>query len=221
MQFDLEHLNKLKSIEPVKQGQWGYNAYKWSNNFISSPDPRLDQRFDRSALREFCQVNRRDPSIACWAILAWGKMNPQFGRSLYQVRQGWLPTVETILAGDLTRKEAFDAFRSLREESKLPGMGPAYFSKLITFLNPDLGGYILDQWTGKSVHLLSKEPQIILTKDGYVSDQNTGDKYEWFCQFIETLAAEFGHSANEVEEMLFSKGGRNKAAWRAHIVDHF
>ena len=221
MEFDLLHLRVLKSIEPLRQGLWGYNAYKWSSNFISCPDPRLDQRFDRSSLREFCRANRREPLMASWAILAWGKMNPQFGRSLYQFRQAWLPTVKNIIAGDLTRKEAFDAFHSLRKANKLPGMGPAYFSKLITFLNPELHAYIFDQWTGKSVQLLSKDPQIVLTKDGYVSDLNTGDEYEWFCQFIETLAAELGHSANEVGEMLFSKGGRNRAAWRAYVLDHF
>jgi hypothetical protein len=116
----------------------------------------------------------------------------------------------------------------------MPGMRPAYFTKLIFFLMP-MGmprGYIMDQWTSSSVNLLFVE-KIVKTavqrtylKSGSVKisesvlDKNTEFEYETYCQAVEFLAAELGDiSPEEAEEMMFSQG-RGRGLWRSYLISN-
>ena len=114
----------------------------------------------------------------------------------------------------------------------LPGMGPAYFTKLIFFLSSGSKeqGLIMDQWTSASVNLLSGHEIVkthrsrIKLKNGErifetVSDNNTSENYENYCQYVEHLASptKLNISPDRVEELLFSSG-RGKGKWRNHVV---
>lgn len=111
-------------------------------------------------------------------------------------------------------------------------MGPAYFTKLIYFLNQndDIPGFIMDQWTAASVNLLF-EDSVVLTrfseftfKNGRkisfetVTDQNTQENYKKFCECILELAKRLNESPDNVEEKLFSEG-RGKGEWRQYVVN--
>jgi hypothetical protein len=100
----------------------------------------------------------------------------------------------------------------------LPGMGPAYFTKLIHFLGP-ADGYILDQWTARSTNLLFG-PLVYLKpvhRGWHVDDRNTSAHYERYCAQVEWLAEQISRRVaavlpSEVEHALFAPGG-----WREYV----
>lgn len=57
-----------------------------------------------------------------------------------------------LRTGGLSRCEAYRLFLGT---GAIPGIGPAFFTKLIYFFSPTPDFYILDQWTAKSVNLLT------------------------------------------------------------------
>ena len=61
-----------------------------------------------------------------------------------------------MLEQNLCRVGAYKQFHRLVNEKKLTHMGPAYFTKLIYFLGSKQNGYIMDQWTARSMNLLRK-----------------------------------------------------------------
>jgi hypothetical protein len=107
--------------------------------------------------------------------------------------------------------------------NKLPGLGIGYFTKLICFLAPQLNGYILDQWLGKSINLLTGKKLVSITDKGWVTDKNDANTYEVFCSKIDALAKLIQCSGLETEERLFSKGAIGKSergAWRKYVMKH-
>lgn len=101
------------------------------------------------------------------------------------------------------------------------GWGPAFFTKLIFFVRPADDGYIMDQWTGKSVNLLTGKPLVHLSYKGHVTDNTSADDYEEFCKVVEDLANICGSSGGEAEDRLFSHGGRKPGEWRAYVRRHW
>jgi len=145
-------------------------------------------------------------------------MNREHGRLLFQNNE-WLSLIDEIRTGKInSRKVAYKKFKDLRKDGKLKGMGPAYFTKLICFVSSRLNGYIMDQWTSKSINILLGKNLIKLTKSGTVTDKNNLEIYELFCQTVEDLAKKMSLEPIELEEMLFSNGGVNKGTWRNYVV---
>ncbi len=184
-----------------------------------------------------------DTSELCVSILAWGGIRPDHFNLLFTQNKTnvWLPVAEQIRQGNLTRKDAFDRFTKLRENDNLPGMGPAYFTKLIYFLMPRKKdnpiGYIMDQWLGCSINLLFNELVVKLNHSiswsknvtdvdasdisSTVSDFNTGDNYERFCLAVEKVSSEIGDSwTPESAELAMMSAGRKKPqVWRKYVVE--
>jgi hypothetical protein len=108
-------------------------------------------------------------------------------------------------------------------KGEIPGMGPAYYTKLICFLNPSLKGYIMDQWTGKSVNMLmgsaAGKTVALDVRTGLVLRTNQDSTYEWFCQSIEEIGRRLGCNYLQAEEYIFSSGGRKKGSWRQLVYD--
>ena len=117
-------------------------------------------------------------------------------------------------------------------------MGPAFFTKLVYFLTPRGApkrnpGYIMDQWTGSSVNLLTDSDLVLLDVtrrwslskgkpepyfDFTASDENTRDDYEAFCSVVDRLACRFCLSVDQIDQALFSLGGENPGGWRKYVV---
>jgi hypothetical protein len=131
-------------------------------------------------------------------IFSWGGMRRTNALKSFDNFQIWLPICDDIRDGKLSRIEAFDKFISLRKNSKLSGMGPAFFTKLIFFFMSRRidSGYIMDQWTARSVNLLFNEVVVknkIINKGKIneyviVSDDNDSGNYEQFCLCVEKIA---------------------------------
>ena len=99
-------------------------------------------------------------------------------------------------------------------------MTAAYFTKLIFFCPRQHDGYIMDQWTSKSVNLIFDEKIVDLSKAGFVTDTNNADKYERFCRCIEELGEAAGWEPEETELRIFSEG-RGRGAWRNYVIENW
>lgn len=203
----------------------GGDPWNWANhiegglgNCLGIPQGKMS----RADVREFCR-NLNNSDEACFMVVAaWGRMKANHGRNTWAARKYWLPVLHNIRNQNISRRDAYGTFRILRVNNQLPGMGPAYFTKLIFFARVASNGYIMDQWTGKSIRLLGRlagiEQQLPkMTPGGYVADDNTSEHYELFNLYIESLAAHLKIDAEECEKRLFSNGGHRPGLWRQYI----
>jgi hypothetical protein len=178
----------------------------------------------------------------CISILAWGGMHGGNRNRLFKCPlEPWLDIAEQVRNGKLDRLEAYSAFARLRDvkADTFVGMGPAYFTKLLYFLAPSSTtvpkkGYIMDQWVSCSINLLTGQQIVKLDQhltwklrygapeqsaDSYVSDVNTAQDYERFCQAVEALSDQMGPpwTPELTERALISNGGKTPRPWRAYI----
>lgn len=219
--FDIAHLNEFEKSLSESVTWNGLNAKKWYSYITNEFSERLDYRFMRTDFLDQNKMSSLTDKEISIAILSWGAMNRKHGSSLLR-HEEWLNLVSDIRYGRVaSRKDAYQAFYELMKSRKLTGMGPAYFTKLICFLNRDLNGYIMDQWTAKSINLLLMKPLVKLTSSGLVSKSNTATTYEEFCLGIESLAKIIKKNPLDTEEMLFSNGGPKKGLWRQHVIDNY
>ena len=178
----------------------------------------------------------------CAAIMAWGGMHGRSRKSLFvDGSQEWRCLAKEIRCGRLCRKDAYERLSSLRSQGKLTGAGPAYFTKLIHFLMPRNGcfrpGWIMDQWAGCSIDLLLGTELVLMdvtrtctipngstqpTSDSTfrVSDANTADRYDEFCNAVDCLADRFSLGPDKADRALVSSGGRKQEPWRKYVIEH-
>lgn len=222
MEINKEAFEILKSSINNFKSWNGINAKDWGNYFYDKNlNKSLNLKLTRSELLDSKFLDDLTIEELAIAILSWGGMNREHGKSLFQNKE-WLELIEKIKSNQIrTREEAYALFTALRKNKKLKGMGPAYFTKLICFVNPSLKGYIMDQWTSKSINLLFKNKIIALTNSGHVADKNSSAIYEDFCHKIEYLADLLNLKPIDIEENLFSNGGINKGKWRKFVVDNW
>jgi hypothetical protein len=200
----------------------GINAKNWASYFYNKNiHPNLDYKLTRSELLDTNFTKDLNDEELAIAILSWGGMNREHGKSLFEHKE-WIDIITKMRNNEIvTRKVAYELFAELRKNKKLKGMGPAYFTKLICFVNPNFKGYIMDQWTSKSINLLFDNKIVFLNNNGNVTDKNTAEIYEDFCIKIECLAELLKLNPIDLEENLFSNGGINKGKWRQFVVDNW
>lgn len=233
MEFEAKHLAaftaSLSQRLPVWVGQspraWGQHVLQQEHAALNLPAVRLS----REDLFRMAQSGEYDSLSFAVSVLAWGGMNRQHGRFLFANTTNWLPIVDQLRSGRIESSAAYEAFYNLRFDGRLPGMGPAFFTKLIFFSHPRHNGFIMDQWTARSVNLLSQHEVVATTltnnRNGRiqhrVADQNTANTYAEFNDFILGLAKAIGYVGREdkVEEALFSTG-RGTGAWRNYVIKH-
>ncbi len=153
----------------------------------------------------------------------------------------WEKIALQMTQGKISRFDAYHAFHELHLQDKLAGMGPAYYTKLIFFLEPTHSGYIMDQWTARSMNLLRNEDaskiRLLPVFKGrpagdaahglnyYVDPKrNSVNIYKAFCDDLEQLANELGIPASSTEVLLFSNGDKGKkkdrSRWREYVLEH-
>ena len=160
MEIKHDHFRVLKNSK-VLEGSWaGRIPLNWFKSLGGYA--KFNQQFDlsnkilnRSNLFEMSENKEISTLSCCISILAWGGMKKNHGESLFNKSLDWLKVADEIRHGALDRVSAYEKFSMLRADKNLPGMGPAYFTKLIFFLLPgNPRGYIMDQWTASSVNLV-------------------------------------------------------------------
>ncbi len=212
----------IKSLGDFKK--WtGINALNWAKYVDRSINNEvLNKKLTRGDLLSTNFVNGLDDRELSFAILSWGGMNREHGSTLF-TQTGWLDLVGDIRCGKIgSREEAYRKFYILKKQNKLPGMGPAYYTKLVCFLNPNINGYVMDQWTAKSVNLLCNKEIVKLTSTGFVDPLKNDEKvYRTFCEVIDQLSNDLKMKGLDVEESMFSSGGKMKGQWRQVVVENW
>lgn len=229
-----QHLNNTSPIPWV-----GASPHDWAESLKPGLGHLLGlskASLSRAALRALWT----NPSVSvenCFiSTMAWGGMQRGNGRRIWDVRKDCLLLCTAIRAGQHTRASGFDAFLALRNNKLLPGMGPAYFTKILFFASPLQDAYILDQWTARSMHLLSRQGRYPAVRKDYTSaakalrynapgmlrmivdDKVSSADYVDYCNQVDNLAANLGWHAHQAEERLFSSGGRAPHPWRSQVM---
>lgn len=221
---DPTHIEAFLSAAHEPQGTFGRVPARWAAHvFARCADPVRVLRLDGEWIgRDRLHALRDDgasPEVLFLSTMAWGGMKVAHGAAAWSMRPFWSEVIRKAMAGGSTRKELFAAFNS----QAVPGMRAAYFTKLIHFCQKRDGqpiGYIMDQWTAKSVNLLWGAAAVRLEASNWVHPDNNEAVYESFCQKIDALALILDVSGSEAEERLFSRGGRVPAAWRRYVRGH-
>ncbi len=212
--------------------QWnGYKIEGWynyvSNKLKDLPviDFKYKNNIARNELKELCKKDSGINDLECLiSVMAWGGQNRKHGINLLKHRCKIEPIIREMRKGNLSHIDAYQEFYDIWKRVDNLGMGAAYFTKLIFFCEPSHKGYIMDQWTSKSINLLSiSDKPIVHLTSGYVNKKNTSKNYSAFCLAIDEIA-EYLNKENkdikgeDVEMSLFSKGGYTKALWRKHVL---
>lgn len=212
--------------QATAEEQWvGFNIKNWWGDV----EPRLEHqcpainlpndKMTRTQLKELCHANSGATDLECAvAVMAWGGQNRKHGIKLFNRFAEIKPIIGDMRSGNITHLDAYERFDGICKQPENLGMGAAYFTKLIFFCEPSHKGYIMDQWTSKSVNLLTGKDVVYLTA-GHVNKNNKVENYQRFCEYIEKLASKLGTSGENVEIAMFSKGGRKKWPWRKYVVD--
>lgn len=207
----------LRASPVERQAVIGCAPRAWANHIADGLGEQFDldrDRIDRSRLISLAQ--EASPEKFFLSVMAWGGMKVGHGVSAWSEREVWYAPLQAALRGDASRRELYAGFAA----KPVNGMRAAYFTKLIHFAtvrSAEPVGYIMDQWTAKSVNLICRRDIVVLDAAGYVTPANDDRVYEQFCQIVDAIAAELGVAGAEAEERIYSRGGRRPAAWRAHV----
>jgi hypothetical protein len=210
---------------------------------LDLPIGQLPVSVNRASLLAMAADHRVGTAELCISIFAWGGMHGKNRDYLFGCPMApWVAIAEQVRDDKLSRSEAYDSFATLRNNGKgsaIAGMGPAYFTKLLYFLAPGLPGfskgYIMDQWLGCSINLLTgreivkldqhvtwkiKKGQAERSVDSYVSNVNCGQDYDAFCRAVEALSAKLGEAWTPelTERALIADGGKVKHPWRGYVI---
>ena len=225
------HFDFLASIEENDQKWVGGNLLSYAHSVNDNRECQFSILPDGPVQREFlfdmASSDKINTLTCCIAIFAWGGMRRDHARSVLATVDKWLPIADAIRERHIDRKDAYSQFMQARQSKNLPGMGPAFFTKLIYFLGEKANsrGYIMDQWTALSANLLTGRQMVEMQRlkgAARVSDNNSSEVYEEFCNFIETLGKMLNESADKAEMRIFSVGGRGskQGEWRAYLKQH-
>jgi hypothetical protein len=250
--FVIEHFARFVALFPSPltfvdgARQEGKSPAAWFNKVdrtkLGSTIGALPLAVNRTSLLAMAADSSIGTAELCISIFAWGGMRGNH-RDLLFARPiaPWVAIVDQVRRNELKRSEAYDTFAKLRtngDGNPIAGMGPAYFTKLLYFLAPGTPespkGYIMDQWLGCSVNLLTGKQIVKLDQqvkwqikdgkaeqvaDSIVSNVNSGQDYETFCQIVEALSTKMGApwTAELIERALIADGGKSAHPWRAYV----
>ncbi len=211
---------KRAAARHVFQGKVGRKIKPWASKITNDKDILCklpSSQISRGRLAELCESSDVPIESCFLAIMAWGGQRMDHARLAWDQRKDWTADLSHLRhKANLSRSEAYQVVKKLRTRGSLPGLRPGYFTKLVFFLCPKHDGYVMDQWIAKSVNLICGEALIKLDGD-FVSDDNSPQVYEQFCQIIDTIGIALGFGGPEVEERLFSKGGTKPGEWRRYV----
>ena len=214
------HWREFANIGPGDQGSVGSVPAAWANRLaFDVPDFELlpCSVLDRKEVRAICTDRRRNVLFGYACAMAWGGQGSGVTQRSAKLVWGERTRLEQHLLrlreGGLSRKAAYDLFCG---DGEICGLGPSFFTKLLYFFSPEVSFYIMDQWTAKSINLLTGK-QIVKLSDTSPTRQNTGNDYNAFCEEVDAIAARIGCAGHEAEERLFSRGGRKPGKWRKYV----
>lgn len=222
------HWEAFSRIPHVRAGEVGNIPEQWAAKFklTNIPEATLplpDKKLNRDQVRDHCKNPNNPVLFGHICAMAWGGQGAApWGqsavRSCWEARSILAPKLEKLREGGLKRGEAYALFEGT---NAVPGLGPAYFTKLLYFFSLERNCYIMDQWTAKSVNLLTGK-NVVRLGGSAVSNLNTAENYEAYCREVDAIAKLLKIPDGEkVEEIMMSKGGRKPWPWRGYVRQHW
>lgn len=230
-QFNEQHLERFLALPYTAQGAFGEPPAQWAKDMglsVRGYKSLPSEQLSRSTLKQIC---RDEPVLHAYlCVMAWGLQGrgPNAGKNARMVWEGGKDDIKKILERlekyDFQRADAYELFKN-KNSNKIPGLGAAYFTKLLYFFGVK-GAYIMDQWTTKSVSLLVKDTVVKHGKNGHPYVSNSGKNYDKFCSVIDELAKKSGKviSGEKVEQKLFCIGSIRRGPrgpWRQYVKDEW
>ena len=151
------HLQYLKKLKHHEQKPVGNNVLKFGNRVqdIFRFSSVHDHKIDRCKLTKICKDINVSEIEKVISVFSWGGMRYDHARQIFKKWNVLQPIIIKIKNSVYcNRSEIFQEFQNIRKTKSLPFLGIAFYTKLICFINPNYNGYILDQWTAKSINLL-------------------------------------------------------------------
>jgi hypothetical protein len=223
--FKAEHLDVFAGIPFRVQGELGKSPAQWVAELGIDGVPEAkslpQHALDRRQVRAICQDTLKPVLFGYICAMAWGyqEQGPRGysgATKPWQNRNTIRTNLEKLRAGNFTRREAYNLFAV---EARVGGLGPSYFTKLLYFFSPSIDFWIMDQWTAKSINLLTGVTVVRMSGSAPCS-RNKGGNYQAYCEEVDELARLLGVCGDEVEQRLMSKGKPDPWPWRVHVVQH-
>lgn len=206
-------------------GVWkGRKASRWAKSvgIDDLGEAASSQPLSRPFLKQIGMIDTVSDRDVLWSILSWGGMRIDAGKRLAVHESRWVEIIGKLRRTGLSRRESYRICFEAVRDIKSGGIGPAYFTKLIFFANPKHDGYIMDQWTSRSVNfLIDGSPIVKMRTRNHVDPRNNEASYEQFCCAVEALSMLLiKKSPEETEQCLFSTGGRSPHPWRRYLLEN-
>lgn len=233
MLFNQYHLDNFVASLNEPYFWPGKAPAQWATDLALDGIPNAENlpqnALSREQLRTICLDANQDPLFGYVCTMAWGGQNAgptgkRNARNAWESRQVIRNMLMALRAGQMDRNAAYRLFC----ENNIEGLGPSFFTKLLFFFSPTPDFYIMDQWTAKSVNLLTGKRIVKLygaTQRVSPHPSNTPDNYAVFCAVIDALGRYINLPGDKVEEKLFSKGrirrGNGVGMWREYVINHW
>ncbi len=221
------HWNAFVNAGYQSQRTVGDTPAQWALGLPKVPMNLPVTEQTRQQVRALCRNKNINELFAYICAMAWGGQNNRFGHKTLAWKHRHLitPKLEALRAGKLNHSKAYNLFSGA---NSVPGLGSAFFTKLIYFFSPAppngaTGFYMMDQWTAKSINLLNQKWVVRLARVANASPGagNTSGNYEAFCCEVEHIVTALGLNGagigDQVEQRLMSKGGHYPHPWRAYV----
>ena len=236
MPYQEPHYSAFSKLMFKPQGAVGYSPSQWAKDYGLDDVPHAEElpatRLCREQVRSFCRDQKKPVLFGYICAMAWGGQSDGPGGrrntvNAWSERRRIADQLKALRDGGLSRKDSYNLFRG---KGRIPHLGPSFFTKLIYFFSPVKTFYIMDQWTGKSINLLTG--QHVVRVNGAADAANKGGNYQAFCEEVDRLAAALPEpgvhseeSGERMEERLFSRGRENNgmppALWRAYVQNNY
>jgi hypothetical protein len=219
-----KHWNVLQGLPYTAAGAVGIAPSDWVRRLklAGVPDAnRLPQSpLDRAAVRQICRDNNKSVLFGYACAMAWGGQG--LGPTRPHAQSAWAahadlkPILELLRTQPLNRGQAYELFLN---GTRIPGLGPSFWTKLLFFFAERADLYVMDQWVAKSVNLLVGRPLVPLV-GGCPPRDTPPAVYNTYCEEIDRIAKNLGLSGSQAEEKMMSHGGRKPGAGRRHVRLH-
>ena len=159
-----------------------------------------DGRLSRGEIKKLLELEffEENHVFLLFCILCWGDIRSNNLTKALISYSEWKRDFSEIKNGLRERSispiDAYSAFNALHLDGPLENLGPAYYTKLIYFLSApyfsvNQTGYIMDQFTSKSINYLYGEKIIKLDGQGIPKKTNGVEVYKVFLNSISELSA--------------------------------
>jgi hypothetical protein len=216
------HWDIFRNIPHVPAGPVGHSPNHWVQlhelDISDNLPPLPNHQLTRLEVREICR-NPDNPVLYGYiCAMAWGLQGAGPGgrnhvTSAWAARDAINDRLHQLRHNNYSRVDSYSLFLG---QNRIPGIGPAYFTKLLYFFSAGTNHYIMDQHTARSVNLLSGL-NIVIFNGKAVSNINTPENYQTYCEFVDQIANLLNVAGDDVEEMLMSRGGHNPWPWRNYV----